>query len=790
MLQNYLTIAFRNLIRQRGFSLINLLGLSIGLTATFFIALWVQQEKSYDQFHTRKANMYRIISHLDFGEGEIASWFTAPLALKEALPANIPEVQKSCFIGWQQELLLSWEERSFEGNGFHASENFFEVFSFPLLMGDASTALENPNSIVIGESLAKKLFGDAWLEEAMGKTLTLNQAEVVIVTGIAAEVPSNSSIQFGYVMSVEKLLVGSPWQLDWGNFNFNGYVVLAPETNMVALRLKIDDLVAEQRGEGGTSFELQPLTKMHLYGDFKNGQNVGGRITYVRIFSIAAMFLLLMACINFMNLATARAGQRAMEIGIRKTVGGTRASLMTQFFGESLFMALLAMVVAICLTALLLPAFNALTDKALSLPYADGQSWLWVLGITVLTALLAGTYPALLLSSFSVVSVLKGRLSLGAGNVMLRRGLVVFQFGLSIFLIIATLVIFRQLNYLQTKNLGLDKAHVLSFRLPDFSESRMKQLRERLSSEQGILSITASDQDPLVVANSTNSIDWDGKPEEMKPMIHGMRVGYDFVETFRPTLLAGRDFDRSFGLDTANYVVNEEMAELAGWLPAEEAIGQNFSLWETKGKIIGVMKNFHIASMYIPIEPLVLTLDPGSTPEVFIRFSPARMSESLVRLEQVFTEISPGYPFQYEFVDQRFAQIYSSEQMMGKLAATAAFLGIFIACLGLLGLAAFSIEQRTKEIGIRKVLGASVNELVLMLGKEFSWLVVAAFAIAAPVAAYALDRWLSEFSYYQEMESWVFVLSGILAMVVAWLTIGWQAISKARMDPATSLRAE
>ncbi|MEM7658737.1 MAG: FtsX-like permease family protein [Bacteroidota bacterium] len=576
-----------------------------------------------------------------------------------------------------------------------------------------------------------------------------------------------------------------------GNFNFQGFALLTEGTSLDALHIKVDDLVKEYRGDdGGTSFEFQPITEKRLYGDFENGKNVGGRITYVRIFSVVAIFLLLIACINFMNLATARSSKRAKEIGIRKVVGGTRTSLIAQFFGESIFMALLALIVAIFLTSLLMPGFNLLTGKEMSLPVGQVGYWFAAILIAILAGLFAGSYPALLLSSFPIVSVVKGMFRLGWQNVTLRRVLVVFQFALSIFLIISTIVIYRQLNYIQTKNIGLDKEWVLSVRLPQFSDKRMKFFRQKLENQAGVISITASDQNPLSVGNSTTTVDWDEKGEEEEIMFHGMRIGYDFVETFRIDLVSGRDFDLTYGMDSANYLINEQTMHTIGWNSAEEAVGQNLALWGKQGKVIGVMKDFHIASFYTAIEPLILTLEPWNTGQVFVRLKPGELSGGIESVESAFSELSPAYPFRYTFVDQQFNKMYLSETMMGRLATTSAILGIFIACLGLLGLAAFTAEQRTKEIGIRKVLGASVAELVVLLGKEFTWLVLIALAFAVPLAIWLLSGWLEEFTYRIPVEPWVHVIGGLSALLIAWGTIGYQAVKTATQDPAKALRTE
>jgi ABC-type antimicrobial peptide transport system permease subunit len=790
MFRHYLTIAWRHLLRQRAFSLINLLGLTVGLTATFLIALWVQDEMKYDRFHANGDRLYRIVSHLNFG-GQLESWTTVPLALGKEVAPEMPEIQGMIFHGWEEAALFTHQDQSLQRKGCYASDNLFQHFSYPLLVGQAEAVLDQPHSLVISEDMARELFGLDGVRVAIGKTLAVNHGQAVQITGVMKNFPHHSTLQVDWVRPIDDLVADNPWQLEWGNFNFSGYALLGEGAAPQATQQQINQLVKTKSERDFASFEFQPIGDQYLYGRFEKGQQVGGRISYVRIFGVTAIFLLLIACINFMNLATARASKRAREVGIRKVTGASRSSLVALFYGEAILMAGLALLLAVVVTESVLPAFNALTSKALSLPLGQLSTWGSLLSIALAAGLLAGSYPALLLSSMPILSVLRGgRFALAGGNLNLRRILVVFQFTLSIVLITATMVIYQQISFIQQKNLGLDKDHVLSFALPEFSAERMTRLRQALASQPEVLSLTASDQEPLAIGNSTTSVSWEGKAEDAEPVFHAMRISYDFIKTFRAELLAGRDFDPTVVGDTAGYILNEQSVRAAGFASPEAAIGQPWDLWGNPGQVIGVVKDYHIASMYIPIEPMILMLEPTYLRQVFVRLTPEGTPAGIEAIEQAYQALAPDYPFDYTFVDQKFAQMYASEQVMSQLASLAAGLGIFIACLGLLGLAAFSAEQRTREMSIRKVLGATVPQLLVLMGREFTLLVLLAFVMASLLATWLLHDWLNGFAYHIDPQAWVFALSGVAALLMAWLTIGWQSWRAAHRNPAEALRSE
>lgn len=792
MLRHYFLIAWRHVIRQRFFSLINLLGLSVGLTCAFLIALWVQDEWQMDRFHAKGERLYRMISHLNWS-GEINTWTSVPLALGREVAPELPEIEAMTFLSDNRARLFTYGDQHLQREGIWASANLFEHFSYALLHGKPSQVLAQPRSVVISADLARRIFGEDGVQQAVGKTVQLNRAGSVQITGVMADLPSHSSRQFEWVMPMQDLVEENPWQMQWHNFNFKGYALLREGTTAPQATDKINQAVLAKIEEDYVDFELQPIAEQYLYGDWEKGENLGGRISYLRIFSLAALFLLLIACINFMNLATARAGKRAREVGVRKAVGASRRTLILQFYGEAILMALLALVVAVIAAEALMPAFNALTGKALDLALGQPLTWLGLLGLALMAGLMAGSYPAVMLSSFPILSVLRGGIfSPGRGNLNLRRGLVVFQFALSILLIAATLVVYQQVQYIHHKNLGLDKERVVSFGLPETkaNQAAIQRLRQALDQSPAVLAMTCTDQQPLAMANSTTSVSWTGKAEGYEPVFHAMRVNYDFVETFQVPLLAGRAFDPGFAGDSAAVILNQQSVAAAGFASPQDAIGQPWELWGEKGQVIGVVKDYHIASLYTPIEPLILVLDNSWTPNVYLRLAPGQVESGLAAAKAAFETVAPDYPFDYTFMDQQYAEMYASEQVMSQLAGLAAGLGVFIACLGLLGLAAFSAEQRLRELSIRKVLGATVPQLLVLMGREFTVLVLVSFVLAAPLAGWLLSDWLSQFAYRIELRPWVFLLSGMAALFIAWVTIGWQSWRAARVNPAEALRAE
>ncbi|MEZ4829293.1 MAG: ABC transporter permease [Bacteroidia bacterium] len=787
MWQNHFKIALRNMQRQKAFTAINILGLAVAITTAIFMLLWVSHEWSYDRFLTRADDIFRVYSNSEFGNGEIATWGTVPQPLEKVLRDEHPEIERIVLMGTSQEANLGLSEKVFKEKGIYAGKEMFEVFSFPLLEGNPTEALRNISDITISEDLARKYFGENWKGNSLGKTIRVNEHYDATVTGVFANIPDNSTLRFDFVLSVEDLVERYPWQKEWGNFNFQMYIQLKENADAKSAGVNIAQAINRHFPDAEATLYLHPFTREHLYSHFENGVEAGGKILYVRIFSIVALFLILIACINFMNLATARAVRRAKEVGVRKVIGATRASLIGQFMSESVLTVFISMILVVIGLELLMPYFNSLTGKHLSIHYGDPVYWMVFLAITLFTGFLSGSYPSFFLSSFKVVRILKGTLKFGKEAVWVRMGLVVFQFSLSIFLIIGALVVHQQISFIRNQNLGLDRENMLFFDQSGKMNADYPALKEKMLAVPGVVSLSVSDQNPLMVQNSTGSPQWEGKDPDLDMYFHVIKVNEDFLENMHISLASGRNFSKDYSLDSANYLINETSARAMG---LTDPLEKSLEVWGRKGKIIGVIKDFHITSIHTPIEPVILTLRPEDCGFMFVRTAPGQTESAIAGLGAIYKEYNGNLPMDYRFMDETYNRYYESEMVMGKLTRYFAGIAIFIACLGLLGLASFSAQQRTREIGIRKVLGASVPNLVLLISKEFMLLVGVAFVIACAGGAWLMDQWLSEYAYRIEPGIGLFALAGIISLAVAWLTIMFQSLRAATANPVTSIRTE
>lgn len=789
MFHNYFTTAVRNFWRQKGYTLINISGLSVGLACSILILLWVQDEMQVDQFHKEGDRIYRVLRHVSFSDGEIYTWGAQPMPLAAALELEVPEIVDAELTTWSNEYLIKLGDQTFREKGRHVDSAFFSMFTFPLIQGDRETVLDDPGSVAISESAAIKYFGKDWQQGAgiLGKTLELNNEREVIISGVFEDIPENSTLKFDIALPIAAFISTRDWLSHWGNSSLQLYVRLTEQADLLAVNEKIAGMIDKNHEAANAQVFLHPYADQYLYSKFEQGKLVGGRIDYVRIFSIVALFILVIAAINFMNLATARSSKRAREIGVRKAVGASKGAVFQQFMGESFILSFISMGLAVLMVELLLPVFNELMDKSISVSYLDPLYLLTLIGIALITGFLAGVYPALMLSSFKVVNVLKGTLTYNLKGAVLRKGLVVFQFTLSILLIIGTLTIFQQISYIRTKNLGLDKDNLIFMNFEGKAREQYEAFRAELLKQPGIVNVTTSSQDPLSVGNSTSDPSWEGKDPNSQLLFSIINANYDFVETMQMELIKGRSHSPDFSTDTANYIINEVMADIMG---KANPIGANLEFWGDKGQVIGIVKDFHFASLYSDIDPLIIRLDEEETWMLFVKLESEKTKEALAGLEQVYRQFNPDYPFDYTFLDENFEATYESEFRTGKLANVFAIMAIFISCLGLFGLASFTAERRTREIGIRKVLGASVSNLVMLLSRDFTWLVLIAFAFAAILAYFAMESWLSTFEYRIDMSGWVFALAGISAILISWLTIGYQSVKTALSNPVESLRTE
>ena len=796
MLRNYLKTALRSMRRHLAYSVINILGLTVGLAASFLILLWVQDELSYDTSLEDVDQIYRVMRIARYGDGQVYTFSAVTAKLDDVLDEEFPEITMGVLQSWGQNMSFSRGDNVFRESGRHAGPDYFKIFSHPFLAGNPETALEAPNAVVLTETMARKYFGEYFTsnpdpriasQEILGESIRLDNRIDVQVTGVVEDLPENLSVQFDYVVALEEYTQRNSWVDDWGNNGLRMFVTLQKGADASAVSNKIKDIVTERSDDSTSELFLQPYEDMYLRSRFEDGVLVGGRIEYVRIFTFVAIFILLIASINFMNLATARSAQRSLEVGIRKTFGGSRRSLIGQFMGESILMTLLALVLAIGCLFILLPGFNAVVDKNISMNLADPRFWGQMLAITLFTGLLAGAYPALYLSGIRLMDVLrKGSAGTARGS-GLRKGLVVFQFAISIVLIVGALTVYNQIEYIQSKNLGVDRENVISSSLEGAAVTQYESFREQLLRDPSIVNVTAGSQSPISVGHSTTGPEWDGKDPDDNTLFYVITTGYDYIETMKMEMIAGRTFSRDYGTDSMNVVVNESAARAMGM---DQPVGQRLDMWEREGQIIGVVKDFHMASLYESIEPLVIRLEPEDPGMLFIRTRVGMTTEAIAAFEKTFNAFNPEYPFEFQFLDSAYEEMYRSEAVIGKLANYFTVLAIFIACLGLFGLASFTAERRTREIAIRKVLGAPLGNIVWLLSRDFFLLIAIAFAVGAPIAYFLMNNWLSDFEFHVDLSYGVFITAALALILITTGTIGYQSVKAAVANPADSMRAE
>lgn len=781
MLQNYLKIAWRNLLRYKGFTLINVIGLTLGIAFALLIGLWVQDEWSYNRFHAKLDDLYYVRTNVDWGGAH--TWSTTPGPLAEVMRAEAPEIKAAARMTWGDEELLTVGEENLKSEGLYADPELLSMFSFPVVEGDPYTALDAPDDIVLTQSLAEQLFG---FENPVGQSVTMNKEEVFTVSAVVADVPTQSEIQFAWLKPWQTYVKERSWMKSWGNVNIRTYVQLQPGVEVATANDKIAFL-GEAR-EKKMEFFLQPLSETYLYSKWEAGVQEGGRIEYVRLFSAIAIFLLIIACINFMNLATARSSRRAREIGIRKVVGASRSSLMRQFMGEALLLAVVSLLLAIVLAQAGLTWFNELFGKEIAIDYADPMFWGAALILAVIVGLLAGSYPAVLLSSLKPVRILKGDiLKVGDSSAWLRKGLVVFQFAISVFLIVGTLVVHRQIAYVKNKNLGIDRQDLFFTVLEGELEGKQETFRQELEGSPLIQSVTFTGNNPMNLNSSSGDLEWPGKAPDEQILVAAMQIGDGFTQTMGIELIAGRDFSKDRPADTSNYIVNQATVEAIG---LEDPIGTEVEFWNGKGAIIGVTRDYHLNSLHVPIRPMVLTYAPENTWFVWVKPAAGKTQEALAYTQAVAEKLNPGYPFAPRFADEEFARQYQSETLTGKLANVFAGIAILISCLGLFGLAAYSVERRRKEIGIRKVLGASVASIIELLSVDFMKLILIALLIALPLGWHFMQQWLQSFAYRIDFEWWMFAAAGMAAIIIAAATISGQAIRAATGNPVEAIKEE
>jgi putative ABC transport system permease protein len=789
MLSNFFKIAFRNIWKNKGYSFLNIFGLSMGMASALLIILWVQHEKSVDAFHQNGAQLYSIYEQ-QFFDGKKDGGYYTPGLLADEMKRVIPEVKKASGYAWNEKSTFQVGDKILKEEGNKAGKDFFRMFSFPLLEGKPDVALASPVSIAISRKMASHFFGTPSV--AIGKTIRFENRKDLTVSAVFEDIPATSSLKFDFLLNWQAWLDDNSWAKEWGNNGPGTFIQLRADADPVLVRKKIRKFLDTYNKDQSKAFRIelnmQPFPQRYLQSNFKNGDIVGGRIEYVRIFSVIAIFILLIACINFMNLTTARSLKRSKEIGVRKVVGALRWNLVGQFLSEAVMLSFFAVIIACLIVLIILPGFNALTGQQISYPFASGQFWLNLLILTLMTGMISGSYPALFLSSFKPIRVLKGAMKFSTGAQVFRKGLVIFQFCLSTLLIIGTIVIARQVDYVQSINLGYDRDNLIYLPLEGELIKNYQVLREATLRLPGVTQFSRTSQSPTQIENGTGGVDWDGKDPNTLPMFTQVAVGYDFIKTMKLQLSSGRDFSREFSTDTTNYLLNETAVKKIGY---KDPIGKRLTMWGKKGTIVGVVKDFHFNSMHNPINPLIIRLeDTADYGSALIRTAPEQAKKTIAALERLCKQLNPNFPFAYSFSDEEYKNLYKSEQMVGKLSNWFSFLAILISCLGLLGLAMFTAEQRTREFGIRKVLGAGVHSLFALLSREFLVLVIIAFVIASPVAWFLMNQWLNDYAYHTPIEWWFFAIAGIAAILVALFTVSFQAGRAALANPIKSLRSE
>ncbi len=784
MVKNIIKTAFRVFWKERGYSLLNILGLTVGICASLLLFLYIQDEYAVNKFHENTDRIYRVMEHQHYSD-DIFTTNGNPGPLKDAFKEELPEVEYIAQVTWEQERLFIVDNQSFKETGRIASEDFFKVFSFPFVEGSAEGALVAPDVAYLSESLAKKIFGE---KPALNETVTINGWGDYRIGGVFADVPANSTVNFDFMLPIAPWMEQNDWLEEWGNNGIRDFMTLHEGVDIDAFNAKILNFIKEH--DEGSSIEIfaQNLGDLYLYNKFKDGKQAGGRITYVRLFTVVAIFILVIACINFMNLATARASKRAKEIGIKKVTGSTRGQLIAQFMGESIIMALVSSVLAGLLVMVLLPGLNDFTGKEMAFSILHLPSGAMLLGVALTVGILAGSYPSVFLSSFAPVKVLKGTFRSSGWSAGIRKGLVVFQFLVSIFLIIGTMVVHKQISFVKDKNLGYSKDNLIYLPVEGDLANRLDVFKSRMLENPNIKSMTTSSAVPIYLSSSTSGgFRWEGKDPESSILFQLLLVGHDFFQTFDMEMERGRAFDERLSSDTANIVVNEVTAAS---MALEEPLNYPVNFWGREGQLVGIVKNFHFASLHSRIEPLVISLRPERAEYVFLKIDGQNTEEALAYVEEGFKELNPRYPFEYEFLDQSYADLYERETNIGALANYFAAIAVFISLLGLFGLASFAAEQRIKEIGIRKVLGAGVGNLVLLLARNFLVLVVLGFGLAVPLAWFFMTDWLSAFEYQVSIGAGIFLIAGGSSVLVALLTVSYHSLRAAYANPVKSLRYE
>lgn len=790
MFRNYLLVAYRSLFRNKLISFLNIFGLAIGLACSLFIFLWVRNELSYDRFHQHASQLYRVEEDQYYDQGTYHVTVT-PFVSGPVWQEEIPEVAYACRMSNTGSLLFKYKEKAFyEDQVLAVDSTFFHLYSFSLVKGSPDQVLHDPNSIVITEEIARKYFGK---EDPVGKTLEVNNKDLYQVSGVVQNVPKNSSITFSILMPFSYMKSSQWYSESWGDNLIFTHVLLKSNADIKTVDKKLTDVVKRHDKTVNTTYTLAPLTGIHLHAYFGFGHSPGA-ILNVYIFTAIAFFVLIIACINFMNLTTAQSATRAKEIGLRKVNGARRKDLIVQFFSESLMMSFTALLFALILVLLLIEPFNHISGK--SFTYTDLlDPWFigGALSITVCTGLVSGFYPSLVLSGFKPVNIFRGKLRSGANGEWFRKGTVILQFTLSIILIIASITFYKQLEYLRSRSLGYNKENLIYIPMRGEIRKSYQTIKQELLKDPAVEDVTASIHPPYLIGSNSGGAEWEGKNPDMQTLISMSGVDYDYVETMGIQMKEGRSYSHDFPGDavhdtTASYLINEEFARLIG---KQNVVGMRLRFMGCSGPIIGVMKNYLFQPSRNKIEPLAVILFPADYFQfIIIRMKAGNLTRRINQIQKVWENVMPDYPFDYRFVDQSLDEQFRTESKMGSLMNYFTVLAILIACIGLFGLATFTAIRKTKEIGIRKALGAPVYEIIRLFSGEFAYLLLFSVLIACPVAWMILNKLLQNYDYRIHLVWWFFLFAALLSLVVAMAAILYQAVKAARTNPAITLKYE
>jgi putative ABC transport system permease protein len=784
MLKNYLKTSFRNLLRHKTYAFINVLGLTVGLVTSTFILLYIIDELSFDRFHSNSNRIFKVLINNTYPDGKVETYPATPAKLKDAIVQEIPEVEFAAQYSMETELLVKHESKSYNEIGIYADPVLFKILSFPIVRGNATKPLTDIKSIAISERLAYKLFKN---EDAIGRTLTVGSHELVVAT-VFADIPQPSTLQFDFVVSFDLFTKENPWTQHWKSGGTRTTVLLKSPTLVDAVNQKIANLIKNNCPDCTTVPFLFPYVKSRLYNEFENGKNTGGRIQQIYLFGAVAMLILLMACINFTNLSTARAATRSREVGIRKSIGAQNKTLVFQFISESILLSFIGLLFAIVIVQLLLPFFNEVTRKSIRLDATDPVFTAGILAITLICGLLAGSYPAFVLSNFNPVKALKGNTQLGLTGNMFRKSLVIVQFTTSIILVVGSIAMYKQIAFISKKDLGFDKDNVI---VVDQNEGIVKSypaIKNELHQLAAVKSIAFGGNNIFTVPITTTDPNWATKPDNSSILFKIYRCDSEFIPTMNIKIQSGRNFvDKQ---DASNYIVNRKAAEVMG-LSADNAVGSELEMWNGKGKIIGITNDFHNDNLKFGIEPMIFMYSEHVGAHYFIKLSGnLPITENIAQIERIFKKHNPDYPFEYTFLDEVFNREYQGEAVIGKLSLSFTVVAVLISCLGLFGLASFTAERRTKELGIRKVMGASVGSLVVMLCSDFAHLVLAGVFVGFPVSWFLIREYLSDYAFHTEINPDIYILTSIVMLFIVFISVGYQSAKAAIANPVDSLRSE